>query len=49
MIRPNEPKIYGLNLPDDVLRKMYYGNAARLMPRIKEKLIKLYPDLEFPE
>ncbi len=49
MIRPNEPKIYGLNLPDDVLRQMYYGNAARLMPRIKEKLIKLYPDLEFPE
>ncbi|HJN08810.1 MAG TPA: amidohydrolase family protein [Pirellulaceae bacterium] len=48
-IRSNEPKIYGLNLPDDVLRKIYYGNAARLMPNVKEKLIKRYPDLEFPE
>jgi len=48
-IRANEPKIYGLNLPDDVLRKIYYGNAARLMPKVKGKLLKLYPDLEFPE
>jgi predicted TIM-barrel fold metal-dependent hydrolase len=47
-IRPNEPKLYGLNLPDEVLRKIYYGNAARLMPKVKEKLHKLSPDLEFP-
>lgn len=24
-------RIYGLHLPDDVLRKVYYGNAARLL------------------
>ena len=48
-IRPNEPKLYGLNLPDEVLRKIYYGNAVRLMPKVKKKLVKLYPDLEFPE
>ena len=48
-VRANEPKIYGLNLPKDVLRKIYYGNAARLMPKVKERLLKLHPDLEFPE
>ena len=48
-IRANEPKLYGLNLPDNVLRKIYYGNAARLMPKVKEKLVKLHPDLEFPD
>jgi hypothetical protein len=31
------------------LRKIYYGNAARLMPKVKEKLLKLHPNLEFPE
>jgi len=25
-------KMYGLDLPDDVLRAIYYGNAARLIP-----------------
>ena len=25
-------KLYGLDLPDDVLRKIYYGNAVRLIP-----------------
>ena len=25
-------KLYGLSLPDDVLRKLYYGNALKLMP-----------------
>jgi len=25
-------KLYGLDLPDEVLRKLYYGNALRLMP-----------------
>jgi predicted TIM-barrel fold metal-dependent hydrolase len=25
-------KLYGAELPDDVLRKVYYGNALRLMP-----------------
>ncbi len=27
-------KIYGLDLPDEVLRKLYYGNALRLIPGI---------------
>ncbi|MGE0447840.1 MAG: amidohydrolase family protein, partial [Vicinamibacterales bacterium] len=27
-------KLYGLALPDDVLRKLYYGNALKLMPGI---------------
>jgi hypothetical protein len=31
-------QIYGLNLPDEVLRKVYYENAARLIPGVKERL-----------
>ena len=27
-------KLYGLALPDDVLRKLYYGNALKLMPNL---------------
>jgi predicted TIM-barrel fold metal-dependent hydrolase len=27
-------KLYGLGLPDDVLRKLYQGNAIRLIPRL---------------
>ncbi len=27
-------KIYGLDLPDEVLRKVYYGNALRILPGI---------------
>ena len=27
-------KLYGLDLPDDVLRKIYYGNALKLIPRL---------------
>ena len=27
-------KIYGLGLPDEVLRKLYYGNALRVIPRL---------------
>jgi uncharacterized protein len=27
-------KMYGLELPDDVLRKLYYGNALRLFPHL---------------
>lgn len=30
--------IYGVGLPDDVLRKIYYENAARVIPGVKEKL-----------
>ncbi|MGH9367325.1 MAG: amidohydrolase family protein, partial [Thermoanaerobaculia bacterium] len=25
-------KMYGLDLPDDVLKKLYYGNALRVIP-----------------
>ncbi|MBR9990088.1 MAG: hypothetical protein KFH98_10050 [Gemmatimonadetes bacterium] len=25
-------KLYGIDLPDDVLRKLYYGNALRITP-----------------
>ena len=30
----------GLGLPDDVLQKIYHGNAAKLLPVIKQKLSK---------
>lgn len=31
-------RIYGVHLPDDVLRKVYYENAARLIPGVAEQL-----------
>lgn len=31
-------KMYGLDLPDDVLRKLYYGNALRLFPQLDRTL-----------
>lgn len=27
-------KLYGMDLPEDVLRRVYYGNALRIIPRI---------------
>jgi predicted TIM-barrel fold metal-dependent hydrolase len=33
-------RIYGLNLPSDVLQKIYTANASRLIPGIKERLEK---------
>lgn len=30
--------IHGISLPDDVLKKIYYENAARLIPGVKAKL-----------
>lgn len=32
--------IYGIALPDDVLRKVYHENAARVIPGVREKLEK---------
>jgi predicted TIM-barrel fold metal-dependent hydrolase len=32
--------IYGVNLPDDVLRKIYSENAARIVPGVKERLAR---------
>jgi predicted TIM-barrel fold metal-dependent hydrolase len=31
-------KIYGIDLPDDVLKKMYHENAAKLIPGIAERV-----------
>lgn len=31
-------QIYGVHLPDEVLRKIYYQNAAKLIPGISERL-----------
>ena len=31
-------QIYGIKLPDDVLKKLYHDNAAKLIPGIAEKL-----------
>jgi hypothetical protein len=28
-------KLYGLDLPDVVLRKLYYGNALRVVPGLR--------------
>jgi predicted TIM-barrel fold metal-dependent hydrolase len=30
-------RIYGVNLPDDVLRKIYYENAAKIIPGVRER------------
>jgi predicted TIM-barrel fold metal-dependent hydrolase len=35
--------IYGLGLPDDVLKKVYHENAARIVPGVKERLKRLHP------
>ena len=32
--------MYGLNLPDDILKKVYYKNALRLIPGLDESLFK---------
>jgi len=34
-------KIYGLDLPDDVLKKIYYKNALKIIPGIDKTL---FPD-----
>ncbi len=34
-------RIYGLDLPDEVLRKLYYGNALRIVPGLDASL---FPD-----
>jgi predicted TIM-barrel fold metal-dependent hydrolase len=33
-------RIYGVNLPDEVLRKVYYENAARIIPGVSERYEK---------
>ncbi|MEX0867478.1 MAG: amidohydrolase family protein, partial [Pirellulales bacterium] len=34
-------RIYGLGLPDEVLRKVYYENACKLIPGVRERVEKL--------
>ena len=29
--------IYGVHLPDEVLQKIYFGNALKLLPTLREK------------
>jgi hypothetical protein len=40
--RPFPPQgfwnIYGVHLPDEVLRQIYYENATRIIPAIREKV-----------
>ncbi len=33
-------KMYGMNLPDNVLKKIYYKNALRLFPQIPKHLFR---------
>ena len=33
-------KLYGLDLPDDVLRKLYYENAVRIIPGMDESVFR---------
>jgi hypothetical protein len=40
---------YGLGLPNTVLKKLYYANAARIIPGVKKRLLAMYPHLDFPE
>ena len=42
-------RLYGLDLPDVVLKKVYYSNAAKLMPKVKRALLKQHPNLDFPK
>ena len=37
----SDTKTQGLDLPEDVLKKIYYQNAARLYPRVKDSLTQL--------
>ena len=38
--------IYGLGLPDDVLRKIYQANAVRIIPGLKQKLAAAEDELK---
>ena len=40
------PEIQGLELPKEVLEKIYYKNAMRLYPHVKENLVNLGYDLK---
>jgi len=33
-------RIYGIGLPDEVLKKIYHENALRILPSVKEAFLK---------
>ena len=39
-------RIYGIGLPDEVLRRVYYENASRIVPGVRQKLAKLVPQTD---
>lgn len=42
-------RIYGLGLPDDVLKKIYFENAERIVPGVKDRYEKAVAELEETE
>lgn len=38
-------RIYGVNLPEETLKKIYYENAERLIPGVRERYEKVAPNL----
>ncbi len=42
-------KVHGLFLPDDVLQKIYYRNACRVIPGLADQLAGVLPDDASPE
>ena len=36
-----DKQVEGLNLPKDVLEKIYYKNAMRIYPGLREQMVKL--------
>ena len=41
-------QIYGVGLPDEVLKKIYSGNAAKIIPGVRERLAKFKPRTLLP-
>jgi hypothetical protein len=39
-------RIYGLGLPDDVLRKIYFENAERIVPGVNQRYEKAVAELD---
>ena len=42
-------KIQGVDLPDDVLKKLYFENAARLIPGVAQRIHDFSPSLSEPK
>ena len=42
-------KIHGVNLPDEVLKKLYHQNAAKLIPGVAERVAKFSADSHIPK